>query len=454
MATYSGYGIDQKIRNPKLKEVVDAVLDITSGHDHDGTNTKLVVGGAPADGSVTNTKLATDVKVGSVAALTTTANTNAVAAINELDADIGAPASLTTTIKTSAVLAINELDAEIGNVSTLTTTAKTVVGAINELDSEDAAYVSLTGAETLTNKHLTSAHLTTPLIEDGDAGVTITSADQTNAAPTVTIPNIADAADTFVMADTAQTLTAKHLTSAHLTTPLIEDSDTGISITSANQTHAAPTVTIPDIVDAADTFAMVDTAQTLTLKTLTTPVVASMYQDAGKTKLLTVPDTASDTLAAIAATQTLTNKTLTTPVIASIYQDAGKTKLLTVPDTASDTLVALAATQTLTNKTLTAPVLTNPATTVTLGAHDYAGGAVDWTLSAGELLLPVHKPTNANAAVNAIVAVTIRPYLFINATGQALTVKTAAGTGIVIATSKSAFVMSDGVNVIRLTTDA
>jgi hypothetical protein len=55
--------------------------------------------------------------------------------------------------------------------------------------------------------------------------------------------------------------------------------------------------------------------------------------------------------------QTLTNKTLTTPVIASFYQDAGKTKLMTTPNTASDTLAAIAATQTLTNKTLTSPVL-------------------------------------------------------------------------------------------------
>lgn len=69
--------------------------------------------------------------------------------------------------------------------------------------------------------------------------------------------------------------------------------------------------------------------------------------------------------------QTLTNKTLTTPIIASLYQDAGKTKLMTVPNTASDTLAAIAATQTLTNKTLTSPVLTTPQINDTSLDHQY-----------------------------------------------------------------------------------
>lgn len=93
--------------------------------------------------------------------------------------------------------------------------------------------------------------------------------------------------------------------------------------------------------------------QTLTNKTLTTPIISSLYQDAGGTLTVTMP-AATDTLVGKATTDTLTNKTLTTPVISSLYQDAGGTLLVTMP-AATDTLVGKATTDTLTNKTLTSP---------------------------------------------------------------------------------------------------
>jgi hypothetical protein len=63
--------------------------------------------------------------------------------------------------------------------------------------------------------------------------------------------------------------------------------------------------------------------------------------------------TGSDKAGSLTGTETLTNKTLTQPVVASMYQDAEKTKLMTLPNTASDTLTANTATQSLTNKTIT-----------------------------------------------------------------------------------------------------
>jgi hypothetical protein len=62
----------------------------------------------------------------------------------------------------------------------------------------------------------------------------------------------------------------------------------------------------------------------------------------------------SGTIVGTTDTQTLTNKTLTTPVISSI----SNTGTLTLP-TSTDTLVGRATTDTLTNKTLTNPTVTN-----------------------------------------------------------------------------------------------
>lgn len=97
-------------------------------------------------------------------------------------------------------------------------------------------------------------------------------------------------------------------------------------------------------------------ATTIAGMTLTTPVIASLYQ-AGGGGLISMPASAgADTICLLGATQTLTLKTFTTPVLASFYQDAGKTQLMTVPNTASDTLVTLAAIQELDNKTLDSSV--------------------------------------------------------------------------------------------------
>jgi hypothetical protein len=60
------------------------------------------------------------------------------------------------------------------------------------------------------------------------------------------------------------------------------------------------------------------------------------------------------TVATLTGSQTLTNKTLTTPVISTITN----TGTLTLP-TSTDTIVGRATTDTLTNKTMTAPIITD-----------------------------------------------------------------------------------------------
>ena len=120
---------------------------------------------------------------------------------------------------------------------------------------------------------------------------------------------------------------------------------TGLSGTSFNGS-AAVTVAIDS------TVATLTGTQTLTNKTLTSPVIGTIVN----TGTLTLP-TATDTLVGRATTDTLTNKTLTSPVIGTIVN----TGTLTLP-TATDTLVGRATTDTLTNKTLSAAVLTGTLT--------------------------------------------------------------------------------------------
>jgi hypothetical protein len=156
---------------------------------------------------------------------------------------------------------------------------------------------------------------------------------------------------------------------------------TGIS---GGGTSGTVTVSIDTAVTADLT-----TAQTLTNKTLTTPIISSI----SNTGTLTLP-TSTDTLVGRATTDTLTNKTLTTPVISSISNSG----TVTIP-TGTVTLATLTGTETLTNKTLTDPKI-NLAFTADSGASYTAvltdnGKVVTMDNGSGNTF---RLPTNASVA--------------------------------------------------------
>ena len=113
------------------------------------------------------------------------------------------------------------------------------------------------------------------------------------------------------------------------------------SLISTNPT-ADRTVYLPN---ANGTILLDSATQTLTNKTLTSPIIATIVN----TGTLTLP-TSTSTLVGRTTTDTLTNKTLTSPIIATIVNSG----TLTLP-TSTDTLIGRATTDTLTNKTLTSP---------------------------------------------------------------------------------------------------
>jgi len=97
---------------------------------------------APPDSSVTNAKMADDVKIGSLASLTTAVKTSIQAAINEVVANIGALAGLNTGAKNTIVAAINEVK------STADAKYLRAVGGIPSGDMTAAVQASLGKADT------------------------------------------------------------------------------------------------------------------------------------------------------------------------------------------------------------------------------------------------------------------------------------------------------------------
>lgn len=141
--------------------------------------------------------------------------------------------------------------------------------------------------------------------------------------------------------------------------------------------------------------------QTLTNKTLTTPVISIIMN----TGTLTLPVT-TDTLVGRATTDTFTNKTLTSPVIntPTLNGSGGNLILPAGPDT----LVGRATTDTLTNKTLTSPTINSPAisggsltgvtfTGVALDATSTIGGVSGTSLAADRTVWTSYTPTVTNA---------------------------------------------------------
>jgi len=155
---------------------------------------------------------------------------------------------------------------------------------------------------------------------------------------------------------------------------------TGISILSA--TGPIPTVAI-------DTATTVDktTAQTLTNKTLTAPIIATI----SNTGTLTLP-TSTDTIVGRATTDTLTNKSLTSPVI------NGGT--LVGPEERT-TVSATAATGTINFDAVTQGVLyytSNASANWTLNIRGNSGTTLSSILAVGDAITVTHLVTQGSTA--------------------------------------------------------
>jgi hypothetical protein len=144
------------------------------------------------------------------------------------------------------------------------------------------------------------------------------------------------------------------------------------------------------------------------------------------TNTLTLPPTNNDTLVGRATTDTLTNKTLTTPIISTITN----TGTLTLP-TSTDTLVGRATTDTLTNKTLTVPKISIGYSAKT-AAYTVASGDEGYLFSMNNAATQQFNiPTDAtfNFAIGTVIN-----FVWITGAGQPTIGATTPGTTTVIST--------------------
>lgn len=126
-------------------------------------------------------------------------------------------------------------------------------------------------------------------IEGGTYDVTLATTTQTSSASTLTIPNFAGANQSMVVTALAQTLTNKTLTSPVVGTSLVLDNTTrNLTIDWAEPASSARTVTFGDP-GGDDSMVYLAASQTLTNKTLTTPIIATTgsINDAGGDEYVT-----------------------------------------------------------------------------------------------------------------------------------------------------------------------
>lgn len=150
---------------------------------------------------------------------------------------------------------------------------------------------------------------------------------------------------------------------------------------------------VPVTIAIDSTVATLTGSQTLTNKTLTTPIISSI----SNTGTITLP-TATTTLVGRDTTDTLTNKTLTSPVISTITNSG----TITLP-TATTTLVGRDTSDTLTNKTISGSnntisniangSLTN--STITIGTTPVSLGSTTTTPAGLTSVTVTQDPTQA-----------------------------------------------------------
>ena len=254
-----------------------------------------------------------------------------------------------------------------------TLTLPTSTGTIALTTDIPSGVVTESGTQTLTNKTLTSPVITGAVFNDGsivfegataDAHETTFTITDPTADRTITFP---DATGTVALAANVAALSGATFTGAVSGTDLtlsgnLTVNGTTTNINSTNLVVEDKNIVLADVETPTDVTADGGgiTLKGTTDKTFNWVDATDSWTSSEHINLASGKSYSMNGTALKDVSETLTNKTLTTPIISSI----SNTGTLTLP-TSTDTLVGRATTDTLTNKTLSSAVAT---TALTLNA--------------------------------------------------------------------------------------